>query len=244
MTDAGKQAVQGLGEVEIVELIRPHLKAYQTTPWDVTSPYEVGGLYDAARAIVDRLSADGEAPTGGYAGVKDAEVNKSLPTQGGGAGDRERLIDLLSDWFETVPGFTDTGEGTIKGKPERDFGFSDVEFSHFYLADAILSALQAAPSEGGEPVAWVWEDAIGDSHSTTRKDMVDYLTLNGIDVQPAYARPPAPSEEPLVVKAARAVVLAAWTDRHNRLHGHETVVALKAALEAAAPTPDAIRGGE
>jgi hypothetical protein len=35
--------------------------------------------------------------------------------------------------------------------------------------------------------------------------------------------------------AAQAVSLAAWTDRHSRLHGHPAVTALDAALK---PNPD------
>lgn len=40
---------------------------------------------------------------------------------------------------------------------------------------------------------------------------------------------------PKLVEAAKAVTLAAWTDRHSRLHGHPTVAALDQALAAAQP---------
>ena len=46
------RAAVALGESEIVEAIRPHLKASQSRPWDVTSDYTVVGHYDAARAIL------------------------------------------------------------------------------------------------------------------------------------------------------------------------------------------------
>lgn len=42
---------------------------------------------------------------------------------------------------------------------------------------------------------------------------------------------PSPEYGELVM-AARAVVLAAWTDRHSRLHGHATVEALDAVLRS------------
>ena len=41
---------------------------------------------------------------------------------------------------------------------------------------------------------------------------------------------PAPATADKLRVAAKAVVLAAWTDRHSRLHGHEAIAALDAAL--------------
>lgn len=92
----------------------------------------------------DRQAASGHDKLAGYAGVKDAEVNNSLPTQGGGAGDRETVAEIITGFPKSYYDRETTSPALREDWTEA-----------LRLADKILSALQAAPSEGGEPVAWV-----------------------------------------------------------------------------------------
>lgn len=121
---------------------------------------------------------------GGYAGVKDAEVNKSLPTQGGGAGDRETIEDR----------FPELGAHLIRMASTGSLG-SLSDWGAFF--NCLVAALQAAPSEGGEPVAYRQRRAIGGWMYCEPKE----LEANHWPSPKAlydHARPPAPSEEPLV----------------------------------------------
>jgi hypothetical protein len=60
---------------------------------------------------------------------------------------RDNLAEFLSDWFDRIPGFEDTGNGTIRGR--YPIGFNDVEFDHIALAQDILAAL---PTDAVQPV--------------------------------------------------------------------------------------------
>lgn len=60
--------------------------------------------------------------------------------------DLDALIEMLADWFGRIPGFEDSGEGTIVGTYPRHH--SNVEFDHIALGHAILAALSSAEDQG------------------------------------------------------------------------------------------------
>lgn len=68
------------------------------------------------------------------------------PDTGDVAALQEALVETLSEWFDRIPGFEDTGNGTIRGRYPH--GFNDVEFDHIALATDILAALSKPNAPG------------------------------------------------------------------------------------------------
>lgn len=281
-----------------------------------------GTCESVAANILKWQAASGNDKPAGYAGVKDAEVNNSLPTQGGGAGDRETVARIIAGpmcdatkaehvimregryAFCTQCGETVTkatislrdarnkaeailsalqaapSEGDKGGWLElRDEAFGLSCEDQHTLATQIAAnigydltpdsttdyVLPAAPSEGGEPVGWQrrmrntstppgdyrsewskWSDCSEEQHDFAKANgYVQGFSELKVEARPVYARPPAPSEEPLVgwrlapLKPTDEMVNAARVAgyRHD-LH------AVWDAMLSAAPAPDAIRGGE
>jgi hypothetical protein len=67
-----------------------------------------------------------------------ATADDAQPPSESVEGLRGKIIDTLSEWFEALNWFEDTGNATIRCQMA-------LEFSHFDLADTILVALSIAP---------------------------------------------------------------------------------------------------
>lgn len=76
-----------------------------------------------------------------------------------------------------------------------------------------------------------WELTDGKGKFWELSEKSDRLTL--------VSRAPTPDALAALVRAARDVSLAAWTDRWGRIHGHSTIVPLEAALAPFGDIPHA-----
>lgn len=261
MTDAGKQAAQGVA-----------LGASERACYDYPRVDQVA-VRDAFVAGAEWLAAS----------VKDAEVNKSLPTQGGGAGDRETVeaaaarvrrfveAEILASVYPEAENYWAPFMADLRAilsalqaapsEPDTDnvslLADLDAGKPCGREAAAVIRQLQAdrkaAPSEGGEPVAWRYLPRGNPADAWVLSDTKPGDRGLWQAVEPLFARPPAPSEEPLVgcvvvprepTEAMLVAARKASQARYGKATADFLVTEAYRAMLAAAPAPDAIRGGE